>query len=39
MPSMTDAEKAIAIWWQDIQHHYRGEAEGNDSMDPVRIFN
>ena len=36
---MTDAEKAMAIWWQDIRHHYHGEAEGNDGMDPVRIFN
>jgi len=38
-PGMTDAEKAWAIWWQDCRHHYHGDAQGDDGMDPVRIYN
>jgi hypothetical protein len=38
-PGMSDAEKALAIWFQDCQYHYHGACEGGDSSDPVRVYN
>ena len=38
-PGMSDAEKARAIWYQQIQHRYHSSAGGEDLGDPVKVFN
>jgi hypothetical protein len=38
-PDMTDAEKAQAIWFQQIQHRHHGGGDGNEEWDPVKVFN
>jgi hypothetical protein len=38
-PGMSDAEKARAIWWQQIQQRYHSSAGGEDLGDPVKVFN
>lgn len=39
-PDMTDAEKAQAIWFQQIRHrHHSSGAENNELCDVVKVFN
>ncbi|MBI2947531.1 MAG: putative Ig domain-containing protein [Verrucomicrobia bacterium] len=38
-PSMTDAEKAYALWFQEIQYRHHSGGDNNELGDPVKIFN
>lgn len=38
-PGMSDAEKARALWYQQIQHRYHSSAGGEDLGDPIKVFN
>lgn len=38
-PGMTDAEKAFAIWFQQIQHRHHAAGDNNELGDPVKVFN
>lgn len=38
-PGMSDGEKAMALWRQQIQHRYHSAAGGEDLGDPVKVFN
>src|SRR5436305_12800588 len=38
-PGMSDAEKARALWYQQIQQRYHSSAGGEDLGDPVKVFN
>jgi hypothetical protein len=38
-PGMTDAEKAFALWFQEIQHRHHSGGDNNELLDPVKVFN
>ncbi|MBI3469494.1 MAG: hypothetical protein HY000_41360 [Planctomycetes bacterium] len=38
-PGMTDKEKAMALWWQEVQHRFHLEGDNNELLDPVKVFN
>lgn len=38
-PDMTDAEKAMALWWQEIQYRFHSEGDNNELLSPVKVFN
>ncbi len=38
-PGMTDREKALAIWFQEIRYRYHFDGDNNELGDPVKIFN
>ncbi|HEY7118299.1 MAG TPA: hypothetical protein VH475_17050, partial [Tepidisphaeraceae bacterium] len=38
-PGMTDAEKAFAIWFQEIQYRHHSGGDNNELGDPVKLFN
>ncbi len=38
-PGMTDAEKAFAIWFQEIQYRHHSGGDNNELGDPVKVFN
>lgn len=38
-PDMTDAERAFAIWFQQIQHRHHSGGDNNELADPVKVFN
>lgn len=38
-PEMRDADKARALWWQEIQHRFHFEGDNNELLDPVKVFN
>ena len=38
-PGMTDAEKARALWWQDVRYRFHLEGDNNELLDPVKVFN
>lgn len=38
-PGMTDAEKARALWWQEIQNRFHLEGDNNELLDPVKVLN
>jgi hypothetical protein len=39
-PGMSDAEKAYALWWQEIQYRYHWpNADNVEVCDPVKVFN
>ena len=38
-PGMTDKEKAMALWWQEIQHRFHLEGDNDELGDPVKVFN
>jgi len=38
-PGMTDAEKARALWWQEVQYRYHLDGDNNELGDPVKVFN
>ena len=37
--SMTDAEKAFALWFQEIQYRHHSGGDNNELLDPVKLFN
>jgi hypothetical protein len=38
-PSMTDRDKARALWWQEVQHRFHLEGDNDELLDPVKVFN
>lgn len=38
-PGMNAAEKAQALWWQEIQHRFHWEGDNTELLDPVKVFN
>ena len=36
---MTDAEKAFALWFQEIQYRHHSGGDNNELGDPVKVFN
>lgn len=38
-PGMTDADKAFALWFQEIQHRHHSPGDNNELGDPVKVFN
>lgn len=38
-PGMTDAEKAFAIWFQEVQHRHHSPGDNSELGDPVKVFN
>jgi len=39
LPKMTDADKARALWWQEVQHRFHLEGDNDELLDPVKVFN
>jgi hypothetical protein len=37
--TMTDSEKAKALWWQEIQQRFHHEGDNGELLDPVKVFN
>jgi hypothetical protein len=38
-PDLTEAEKAFAIWFQQIQHRHHSGGDNEELGDPVKVFN
>ena len=38
-PGMTDAEKAMAIWFQQIQQRFHRAGDGKELGNPVKVYN
>ena len=38
-PDMTDAEKAFALWFQEIRYRHHSAGDNNELGDPVKVFN
>ena len=38
-PGMSDAEKARALWWQEVQLRFHLEGDNDELLDPVKVFN
>ena len=38
-PDMTDAEKAFALWFQEIRHRHHSPGDNKELGDPVKVFN
>ncbi len=38
-PDMTDAEKAFALWFQQIQYRHHSGGDNSELGDPVKVFN
>lgn len=38
-PGMTDKEKAMALWWQEIQYRYHYAGDDKELLSPVKVFN
>ncbi|HEY3966374.1 MAG TPA: hypothetical protein VGM05_17570 [Planctomycetaceae bacterium] len=38
-PGMTDQDKALALWWQEIQYRFHFEGDNNELSSPVKVFN
>ena len=38
-PGMTDKEKAMALWWQQIQHRFHYEGDNQELLSPVKSLN
>jgi len=38
-PSMTEAQKAFALWFQEIQYRHHSGGDNNELLDPVKVFN
>jgi hypothetical protein len=36
---MSDKEKALALWFQEIQHRYHFDGDNQELGDPVKVFN
>jgi len=38
-PGMSDAEKAMALWWQQVRNRWHWGGDNDELGEPVRIFN
>lgn len=38
-PGMTDADKAFALWFQEIRYRHHSSGDNNELGDPVKVFN
>jgi hypothetical protein len=38
-PDMTDAEKAFALWFQEIRYRHHSSGDNSELGDPVKVFN
>jgi hypothetical protein len=38
-PGMTDAERAFALWFQEIRYRHHSGGDNNELGDPVKVFN
>src|SRR5262245_42790839 len=38
-PGMTERDKAVALWFQEIHHRYHWAGDNNELGDPVKVFN
>jgi hypothetical protein len=38
-PGMTDREKALSLWWQEVQHRFHSDGDNDELLDPVKVFN
>ncbi|OHB66280.1 MAG: hypothetical protein A2Y77_02095 [Planctomycetes bacterium RBG_13_62_9] len=38
-PDMTDADKAFALWFQEIQYRHHSPGDNSELGDPVKVFN
>jgi hypothetical protein len=38
-PGMTDRDKAMALWWQEVQYRFHFEGDNNELSSPVKVFN
>jgi hypothetical protein len=38
-PGMSDAEKAFALWFQEIQYRHHSPGDNEELGDPVKVFN
>jgi len=38
-PGMTDADKAFALWFQEIQYRHHSPGDNSELGDPVKVFN
>jgi len=38
-PGMTDADKAFALWFQEIRYRHHSPGDNNELGDPVKVFN
>lgn len=38
-PGMSDAEKAFALWFQQIRHRHHSAGDNDELGDPVKVFN
>jgi hypothetical protein len=38
-PGMSDREKALALYWQQIRNRYHWGGDNNELLDPVKLFN
>jgi len=38
-PGMSDKEKAVALWFQEIQYRYHAGGDNNELGDPIKVFN
>jgi hypothetical protein len=36
---MTDGDKAMALWWQEIQHRFHFGGDNHELASPVKVFN
>jgi len=38
-PGMSDKEKALALWYQEVMHRYHWVGDNRELGDPVRVYN
>lgn len=38
-PGMTAADKARALWWQEVQQRFHLEGDNDELLDPVKVLN
>ncbi len=38
-PGMTDKDKAMALWWQEIQYRFHFEGDNSELSSPFKVFN
>jgi hypothetical protein len=38
-PGMSEKEKAVALWWQQIQHRWHWHGDNEELGDPVKVLN
>jgi hypothetical protein len=39
VPGMTDADKAFALWFQEIRYRHHSSGDNSELGDPVKVFN